>query len=177
MIKGRGAYMVGPLARLALNADKLHPQAADLLARVCAKIGRELPWKNSFLSILARGIETVHALAFASDLLSAYTPPARSALPVAPRAGSGAPGTEAPRGICWHHYTIRDDGTVTSARIIPPTSQNQACIEEDLRELAPSLNALSDDQAALHAEHLIRNYDPCISCSVHFLKFSRSVTP
>lgn len=176
-IRGRGAYMVGPLARLNLNADKLHPRAAELLARVMRKIGRDLPWKNNYLSILARGVETVHALSLASDLLSAYTPPARSAVPMAPRAGSGAHGTEAPRGICWHQYSLRDDGTVTAARIIPPTSQNQACIEEDLRELAPLLAGLTDEEAALRAEHLIRNYDPCISCSVHFLKFSRGVGP
>jgi coenzyme F420-reducing hydrogenase alpha subunit len=176
MVRGRGAYMVGPLARLNLNAERLHPRAGQVLSSVCAHIGQELPWRNNYLSILARGIETVHALALAGDILSSYQPPARSAVPVEPREGIGAHATEAPRGICWHQYRTKADGSIQSARIIPPTSQNQACIEDDLRELAPSLSALTDEEAALRCEHLIRNYDPCISCSVHFLKFSRCVS-
>ena len=85
-------------------------------------------------------------------------------------------GTEAPRGICWHEYRTKADGTIASARIVPPTTQNYATIEADLRALAPQLGDLSDEDAAMRCEHLIRNYDPCISCSVHFLKFSRTVS-
>jgi len=172
-IKGRGSYVVGPLARLNLNHSKLHPRAAELLPPVCRAVRQNLPWNNNFLSLPARALETVHALAVAHDILAHYTLPARSAIEVTPRAGGGGHGTEAPRGICWHHYRISDDGTVLAARIVPPTSQNQSSIEQDLRALAPSLAALGDEEAALRCEHLIRNYDPCISCSVHFLKFSR----
>ena len=94
-------------------------------------------------------------------------------VPITPRAGIGGHGTEAPRGICWHQYRTDADGTIVSARIIPPTSQNQATIEADLRKLAAQIADLPDEEAALRCEHLIRNYDPCISCSVHFLKFDR----
>ncbi len=87
----------------------------------------------------------------------------------------GGHGTEAPRGICWHEYRTDADGTIVSARIIPPTSQNYATIEADLRALAPQIVELPDEDAALRCEHLIRNYDPCISCSVHFLRFSRTM--
>jgi coenzyme F420-reducing hydrogenase alpha subunit len=177
MIRGRGAYMVGPLARLNLNHQKLHPRAAELLPKVCGAVGRNLPWRNSFLSLPARAIETVHALALAHDLVSAYQVPSRSAIPITPRAGTGGHGTEAPRGICWHRYTTAADGTITAATIIPPTSQNQATIEQDLWQMAEQVAALDDEQAALKCEHLIRNYDPCISCSVHFLKFSRTRSP
>ena len=173
VIKGRGPYVVGPVARLNLNHEKLHPRAAELLPRVCRAVRKNLPWKNNFLSLPARALETVHALALAHDLLANYTPPKRSSIAIAPRAGEGGHGTEAPRGICWHHYGVGDDGTVLTARIVPPTSQNQSSIEEDLRALAPSLAELTDEDAALRCEHLIRNFDPCISCSVHFLKFSR----
>jgi coenzyme F420-reducing hydrogenase alpha subunit len=173
-IKDRGAYLVGPLARLNLCDDKLHPRAAELLPKVCGKIKQKLPWQNNFLSLLARGIETVHALALSHDLLTAYRRPARSRIKIQPRAGIGSHGTEAPRGICWHQYETDAEGTITSARIVPPTSQNQTTIEEDLSELAARVVQLSDEQAALQCEHLIRNYDPCISCSVHFLNFSRS---
>ena len=97
-------------------------------------------------------------------------------VPIRPRAAIGGHGTEAPRGVCWHQYETNSDGTIKSARIIPPTSQNQMTIEEDLRKLAAQVIDLSDEQAALRCEHLIRNYDPCISCSVHFLKFTRTNT-
>ena len=87
---------------------------------------------------------------------------------------SAATAPKRPRGICWHEYRTDADGTIVSARIIPPTSQNYATIEADLRALAPQVVELPDEDAALRCEHLIRNYDPCISCSVHFLKFSRT---
>ena len=173
VINGRGAYMVGPLARLNLNAEKLHRHAAALLPRVCRKIGQPMPWRNNYLSLLARALEVVHALATAADIIANYQAPARSRIPINPRAGTGGHGTEAPRGICWHQYRTRDDGSIDHARIIPPTSQNQITIEQDLREVAQHLIDLDDEQAALRCEHVIRNYDPCISCSVHFLKLTR----
>ncbi len=173
-IKDRGAYLVGPLARLNLCADRLHPRAAELLPKVCDKVKQKLPWQNNYLSLLARGIETVHALALSHDLLSAYRRPARSRIKIHPKAGIGGHGTEAPRGICWHQYETNNEGTITSARIVPPTSQNQTSIEEDLKQLAARVVNLPDEEAALKCEHLIRNYDPCISCSVHFLNFSRT---
>jgi sulfhydrogenase subunit alpha len=173
-LKGRGAYLVGPLARLNLNHEKLHPAAASLLPKVCKAIGKELPWRNNFLSLPARALETVHALALASDILEAYVPPLRNRIPIEPRAGYGGHGTEAPRGLCWHEYRTEEDGSIVYARIMPPTAQNQMAIEEDLKEMAQRLVDLPDEEAALRCEHLIRNYDPCISCSVHFLKFNRT---
>jgi coenzyme F420-reducing hydrogenase alpha subunit len=172
-VRGRGNYLVGPIARLNLNAEKLHPRAAELLPRVCDAIGNQLPWKNNFLSLPARALETVHALGWVADFLEGYEKPARTRVDVEPRAGIGGHGTEAPRGICWHQYRTTEDGTIADARIIPPTSQNQATIEDDLRELANRLIDVPDEEAALRCEHLIRNYDPCISCSVHFLDFTR----
>lgn len=174
VVKGRGHYVVGPLARLNLNAEKLHSLAGALLGRVCDRVGKKLPWRNNFLSLLARGVETVHALALARDILEGYTPPARSRVPCTPRAGIGAHGTEAPRGICWHQYRTEADGTIATARIMAPTGQNLGAIEEDLAVLAPQLNEMPDEEAALRCEHVIRNYDPCISCSAHFLRFTRS---
>ena len=170
LVKGRGPYLVGPLARLNLNADRLHPRAAALLPQVCDALGRQLPWRNGFLSLPARALETVHALALALDILESYHPPAQSSLMIVPRAGIGAAGTEAPRGVLWHRYETDADGTVLNARIIPPTSQNQAQIESDLQKLAGRVSGLPDDQLVLRFEHLIRNYDPCISCATHFLK-------
>ena len=173
-IRGRGAYLVGPLARLNLNHEKLHPAAASLLPEVCTAVGRNLPWGNNYLSLPARALETVHALALAADILESYVPPSRSRIPITPRAGDGSHGTEAPRGLCWHNYRTENDGTVSFARIMPPTAQNQMCIEQDLYKIAGQVADLDDETAAMRCEHLIRNYDPCISCSVHFLRFERT---
>jgi coenzyme F420-reducing hydrogenase alpha subunit len=173
-IRHRGSYLVGPLARLNLCSDKLHPRAGQLLETVTQKIGRVLPWRNNFLSLFARAIETTHALGLAHELLTHYQPPPASRVSIVPRAGIGGHGTEAPRGTCWHQYETNSDGKIKSARIVPPTSQNQSTIEADLRLLGGQLTSLPDEEAALKCEHLIRNYDPCISCSVHFLKFTRS---
>jgi sulfhydrogenase subunit alpha len=173
-IKGRGAYLLGPLARLNLNHQKLHPVAADVLAKVCAAMEKDLPWENSFLSLPARAVETVHALALARDILTSYEVPSRCRIPIKPQAGYGGHGTEAPRGLCWHDYRTKEDGTVSFARIMPPTAQNQMCLERDLHEIAKQVVDLNDEEAAMRCEHLIRNYDPCISCSVHFLKFKRT---
>jgi sulfhydrogenase subunit alpha len=173
-IIGRGGYMVGPLARLNLCHDRLHPLAAELLPKVCKAMAKELPWQNNFFSLIARGIETVHAFALSIDILEKYERPARCCVPITPKAGWGGHGTEAPRGVCWHEYRTNEDGKIEMAHIMPPTAQNQTTIEEDLWEMARRVVDLPDEEAALKCEHLIRNYDPCISCSVHFLKFNRS---
>ncbi len=173
-IKGRGPYLAGPLARLNLNHEKLHATAAELLRKVCDRTGRQLPWRNNYLSLLARGIESVHALAKATDILEQYEPPDRSRVSVEPVAGEGAHATEAPRGLLWHSYRVAPDGSVLDARIIPPTSQNQSMIEEDLRELAGRITDQSDEQVQYRCEQLIRNYDPCISCSTHFIRLTRT---
>ncbi len=174
VLKGRGPYFVGPLARLNLNAEKLHPRAARLLEEMCRSIKQPLPWCNSYLSLLARAVEVVHALALADDIMQSYQKPNRSFTPIEPRAGQGGHGTEAPRGLCWHQYHTHADGSIAHARIIPPTSQNQITMEQDLYEVAQRAIDLDDEQASMQCEHVIRNYDPCISCSVHFLKFTRT---
>jgi coenzyme F420-reducing hydrogenase alpha subunit len=92
-------------------------------------------------------------------------------VPVVPRAGEAAWATEAPRGLLWHRYGVDADGRIRSARIVPPTSQNQARIEQDLRESITRLGTQRDDvELRRHAETIIRNYDPCISCATHFLR-------
>ncbi|MEZ4451291.1 MAG: Ni/Fe hydrogenase subunit alpha [Nannocystaceae bacterium] len=167
-LKDGTPYLVGPLARLNHHAASLHPRAAAALERS----GLRLPVRNPYRSIVVRLLEIVHALAEAIEVLDGY---ARRADPphVSPpqgRAGIGIGCTEAPRGICWHRYAIDEEGAITEARIIPPTSQNQARIERDLIGLAPSLVAMERGAATRRCEQLIRSYDPCISCATHFLR-------
>jgi coenzyme F420-reducing hydrogenase alpha subunit len=63
-----------------------------------------------------------------------------------------------------------DSGAILDAQIVPPTSQNQKTIEADLWHYVEMAIDLPDDQLTWQLEQAIRNYDPCISCSVHFLK-------
>ena len=89
---------------------------------------------------------------------------------VSPIAGVGHGATEAPRGLLYHRYGIDSDGMVLDAQIVPPTAQNQAAIEADLLQIVEGNLDLSDDRLRHVLEQSIRNYDPCISCSAHFLR-------
>jgi sulfhydrogenase subunit alpha len=161
-----GAYFVGPLARWNLNADRAPP----LVRQAAADTGISFPSSNPFVGIVARALEVLLAVEEALRLIAEYEPPAEPAVAVGPSAGVGQAITEAPRGILYNRYETDAAGLVRAATIVPPTSQNQLRIEQDLLRLAPELVALPDEQAALRAEHVIRNYDPCISCSTHFLR-------
>jgi len=160
-----GPYMVGPLARLNLNFEQLRPEAAALAAR----IGLSVPIKNPYKSLLARGLELVQSYAEALDIVRAFRPSGPSHVPVTPRSGEGAGASEAPRGLLFHRYRLDAAGRVETARIVPPTAQNLSRIEADLRGLLPGIADQPDDDISLACEALVRAYDPCISCSTHFL--------
>ena len=117
-----------------------------------------------------RAVELVEAVGEALRLVAAYEEPNPPHLEITPHAGEGHGVTEAPRGILYHRYRLNEDGTIADAIIIPPTSQNQKSIEDDLREVVTTNLDKSDADLTWLAEQTIRNYDPCISCATHFLK-------
>jgi coenzyme F420-reducing hydrogenase alpha subunit len=159
-------YLLGPSARVTLNADQLNPIAKAALdaSGLAMHIAR-----NPYWSIAARAVELIHASAEALAIIDTYEQPARPFTPWTPRAGETGWGSEAPRGICWHHYDVDDNGKVLGAQIIAPTGQNQGMIEQDLTGFAPQVLALPHAEATVRLEQLIRAYDPCISCATHFL--------
>jgi coenzyme F420-reducing hydrogenase alpha subunit len=165
-LKGGGAYFVGPLARLNLNLDRMPPELQGL----ARETGISWPCRNPYAGIVARSMEVLYAVDEALRIIAAYEPPAEPFVSFEPVAGSGAWITEAPRGSLYHRYEVDDVGHVLLATIIPPTSQNQGQIEEDLVRFAPSILDLPETQAAWRCEQVVRNYDPCISCATHFLK-------
>ncbi len=116
-----------------------------------------------------RSVELVHACEEALRLIAAYEEPAAPAIEVTPRAGWGHGASEAPRGVLYHRYRLDDAGLILDAKIVPPTSQNQKSIEEDLFAFVSSHADLPDEELRLRCEQAIRNYDPCISCATHFL--------
>jgi sulfhydrogenase subunit alpha len=159
-------YLVGPLARFALNSDRLAPRAAA----VAEEVGIGPEERNPFRSIVVRAIETVHAFETALEIAEGYRTPHRAAVPLTMRAGAGSGWSEAPRGVLWHRYEADPEGRITGATIVPPTSQNQPMIERDLTGLIHAMLDRSDDEIESRCEQAVRNYDPCISCATHFLR-------
>ena len=161
----RGSYLCGPLARFALAADRLSP-----IARGAAReAGLEPSERNPFKSIVVRSVELVYAADEALRIIAEYEEPDAPAVEVEPRAGVGYGCTEAPRGILYHRYEIDAEGSILDAKIVPPTSQNQRTIEEDLRGVVERSLDMPDEELTIRCEQTIRNYDPCISCATHFL--------
>ncbi len=164
-IRERGIYLTGPLARYALSSASLSEPAAQAardagLGEVC---------QNPFQSIVVRAVELVEACDQALSIIERYEEPDTPAVEVAPRAGVGHGATEAPRGLLYHRYELDERGTILDATIVPPTSQNQLAIEQDLRAVVEDGLDLPDEQLSLRCEQAIRNHDPCISCATHFL--------
>ena len=159
-------FLTGPLARYTISSASLSPVAMQ--AAQAAGLGDTC--RNPHRSIVVRAVETVYAITEALRIIDSYERPDPAFIPVPPAAGEGHGVSEAPRGLLYHRYRLDPDGHIESATIVPPTSQNQAAIEADLRRAAASGLHLPDDELTAACERTIRNYDPCISCSAHFLK-------
>ncbi len=167
-LDGHAPYLTGPLARWALNGAQL----PDWLKRAAADAGLAMPCRNPFASIRVRAAEMAYAADEALRLVGIYTPPDEPFVPVEPRDAEGFGVSEAPRGALHHGYAIDGEGLIARARIVPPTAQNQAAIEADLKATAEANVALDDAALAWRCEQAIRNHDPCISCSTHFLRLT-----
>jgi sulfhydrogenase subunit alpha len=165
--KSGGPYLTGPLARYALNHDRLTPTAASL----AKELGLPEVVRNPFRSILVRGVEVVLAFDEALRILGSYREGSEPFVePSSLAAGEGMGATEAPRGLLYHRYRLSAKGNIEEAKIVPPTSQNQGRIEEDLRHLVQRSVAKPDAELTELCERAVRNHDPCISCATHFLK-------
>jgi coenzyme F420-reducing hydrogenase alpha subunit len=165
-LKGRGAYLAGPMARYNLNFDKLAPLAQE----VAREVGLSSECRNPFRSIIVRSVEVLYACDEALRIIDEYEAPDRAAVEIVPRPGVGYGATEAPRGLLYHRYKIDEQGLIADAKIVPPTSQNQKRIETDLRQFVPYHLDLPKEELTWRCEQAVRNYDPCISCATHFLR-------
>jgi coenzyme F420-reducing hydrogenase alpha subunit len=163
---GGEPYLVGPLARVGMNFDRLSP----LAQQVAGELGVVWPCFNPFQSIVARGLELIHGFEEALEILRDDRPARPHRMSYDYREATGCAATEAPRGLLYHQYSVNDEGKVSKATIVPPTSQNQAQIEFDLRHWVPKILGEDLQKMSRQCENLVRCYDPCISCSTHFLK-------
>jgi len=160
-----GEYIVGPLARYSLN----HAALPEVAKQAAADAGLSAECRNPFQSIVVRAVELVAACDEALRLIGSYEAPSSRSVEVIARAGIGHGASEAPRGLLYHRYEIDEEGTIISATIVPPTSQNQRAIEHDLTHVVEANLDMDDVALTARCEHTIRNYDPCISCATHFL--------
>jgi coenzyme F420-reducing hydrogenase alpha subunit len=165
-LKERGAYFVGPQARYSLNFDKLSPLAQE----AARSTGLGAVCRNPFQSIIVRSVEILYACDEALRIIERLEIPDKPSVEIQPRAAIGYGCTEAPRGILYHRYQVGENGVITDAKIIPPTSQNQKTIEDDLWQFVPENIEKPQESLQWQCEQAVRNYDPCISCATHFLR-------
>ena len=172
----RDSYAAGALARFNLNSEKLHPKAKA----VADAVGLKPITKNPYLNTVAQLIECVHSLEDSIKILEGFKKSGinyeeeivvglneTNRIPV--KAGSGVGAVEVPRGILFHNYEVDDKGKIINANCIIPTGQNVRNIENDMKKLVPEILGKTDEEITLMLEMLVRAYDPCISCSAHFL--------
>jgi coenzyme F420-reducing hydrogenase alpha subunit len=157
----------------------LHPKAKE----VGDALGMNRKITNPYLNTLAQVVECFHCLYHGMDIIKELMRDGinydeeivvglneKKSIPV--KAGSGVGAVEAPRGILFHHYQVDDNGYITDANCIIPTAQNLQNIEYDMRKLIPEILEKDEEEIVHRLEMLVRSYDPCISCSTHFLKVS-----
>ena len=162
-LRAEGPAMVGPLARLSLNADRLTPLAREAAGRLSLR----LPESDPFRSLAARVVETAMAVETALMLVEAYEPPSPARAAVSARKGRATWATEAPRGLLYQRFDVDAEGVVTEARIVPPTSHNLPNMEGDVRLTVEGALDRTDAELRRLCEMAVRNYDPCISCASH----------
>lgn len=164
-VKGE-RYMVGALARININNKQLSRDAGKLLR--ASKI--KLPSKNPYHNNIAQAIELVHCIDHAVDICDELEIKKEPIVKLKVRAGTGVGAIEVPRGTLWHEYTLNNKGVITDADIITPTAQNLLNMQEDIREFVPTVISKKKKDIIMDIEKLIRSYDPCFSCSAHFLE-------
>ncbi len=164
----RGSYMVGALARFNLNAEKLKPLARELAALFNLTPVNSSPFMNTIAQLVEVADSIEDAIAVI-DTLNARGLTEES-ITVLPRPGRGVGVVEAPRGILFHDFTIDELGNCTKANFIIPTNQNNGNIQLDMEALVPKIIDQPQKDIELMLEMLVRAYDPCISCSTHYLK-------
>ncbi len=172
----RESYMVGALARFNLNSSKLHPKAK----KAAKELGFKAPNYNPFMNTVAQVVEVVHCYEHAIDIMKELRKKGidyseeitvglneKGKIPV--RAGNGVGAVEVPRGILFHNYEADEKGIIKNANCIIPTNQNINNIEYDFMKFLPEIINESKEDIRLKLEMLVRAYDPCISCSAHYL--------
>ncbi|HEC72433.1 MAG TPA: Ni/Fe hydrogenase subunit alpha [Thermoplasmatales archaeon] len=167
---GRG-YMVGALARLNLNRQQLNEKAKETLENSRINFPNHNPYVNNY----AQAIEILHLMEECINILENNKFKPEKPVEIRPKAGEGIAAHEVPRGTLYHHYRLNRKGIIEYANVITPTAQNLFNMENNLRKIAhkyldKGCSKETRNKMVFDMEKCIRAYDPCISCSAHFLK-------
>jgi len=160
------SYYVGALARVNNNHDLLSKNTQKAIE----KFGLRFPSANPYENNIAQALEVVHVIDMAIEILNSFKVKDEEVVKPVLKKSRGVAIIEAPRGILIHDYELDKNGIVTKANVVTPTAQNLKNIEDDIYKLLPSLLSKTENEVIFELEKLIRAYDPCISCSAHFLK-------
>ena len=160
------SFMVGALARVNNNFDNLE----DGVKKLSAKHKLSFPSSNPFMNNAAQALEIVQYWDMIIKALDGFAVKDEGIVEFEVRAGIGIGAIEVPRGTLYHEYEINSKGEIVSANIIAPTTQNIMCMEDDAKEYIPMLLGSDKGEMIRKIEMLIRAYDPCLSCSAHYVE-------
>ncbi len=172
-------FMTGALARVNNSFEKLSPRTKKLIK----KFKIPVPSTNLFDNNITQALEILHWTERAIEIMESHEfKPEKVKMPKlalldSPLRNSeyrGIGTIEVPRGILFHDYRFDKSGILTAANIITPTVQNLADMEINvktyLNEVLEKQPNKKKEELQLEIEKMIRAFDPCFSCSTHFLK-------
>ena len=166
VVKSGKSYTVGALARVLDNRYFLSKRSQQYTKFI------EKQLFNPFMNNLAQAIEIYEGIVRCIDILECNKFKQEPRPKIKPRKATGIGASEAPRGMLFHTYKFDINGCCTFADITTPTSQNLQTMEEAIKEYIDlMLNKKTPKDKIKHEiQKLIRAYDPCMSCSTHFLE-------
>lgn len=164
------SYMAGALARINHNYNMLHPKAKE----IAEAFGFKTLCFNPYMNSIAQFIEAVHSAYQTVDYVDKLLDigiNTNEEIVKPTKFGKGFGAAEVPRGILFHEYHYDDNGFCVKGNCVIPTNQNHANIQKDFEKLLPELleKDKTEKEIELAMEMLVRAYDPCISCSTHYL--------
>jgi hydrogenase large subunit len=172
---GRVPCEVGPLARLLNAREKL---VIDTMRRLSAS---SYPPASVYTRILARMQETLLLSRLLRSWIGDLEIGRKYCVPLSLRqneAGSGL--IEAPRGALGHWLGVDGEGRISNYQVVAPTTWNASprCTEQKNGpiELAllggqttPSGYLPGSEANPVGLYHVIRSFDPCVACAVHYI--------
>ena len=165
-----GSYRVGPLGRI--NAcDRISTPLAQKELETFRKAGDGRIVHQTLYYHYARLIEALYAAEHIEELLNdpdIMGRELRVSSNTLNREGVGV--VEAPRGTLIHHFEVDELGAIVKANMIVATGHNNWAINKGVEEVAKQY--ITDGKNVAEGvlnrmEHVIRCYDPCLSCSTH----------
>lgn len=168
--KNSGVYRVNSLARLNVTNKMPTERAQEAYETYVEKLGK--PTHATLAYNWARLVETIYSGERILELLE--DPVVVEGNPMNRNrefTGKGVGVVEAPRGTLIHHYEADEQGEITKANLIIPTTMNNAAISMDIKKSASKLidNGEISEGILNKVEMAYRAYDPCLSCSTHSL--------